>query len=300
MASADDLQLRVMALELVARGGKRLRPALLLLTATVGNARDMDRLLPAAAALELIHVASLYHDDVMDRAPLRRGSPSVNARWGNTMATLAGTYLFARACAVLSMLGPEANRIVAEATAELCAGQVRELENAYNVQMEEALHFDILAKKTATLFELPCRLGALLSGADEEHLQAAAEYGRSLGVAFQLTDDALDLTGEVDETGKATGTDVREGIYSLAVLRTLRRNDAVAAELRLVLSRACLSNTEVLKARRLVRDTGAVSEALDEARAYAARALAAARELPVGPARMSLIQLASYAVERSR
>jgi geranylgeranyl pyrophosphate synthase len=297
--AAEDLQLRVMALHLIEGGGKRLRPLLLLLAASFGRA-SRDRLLRAAAALELVHVASLYHDDVMDRAPLRRSAPSTNARWGNMSAALAGTYLFARASALLASLGDAANRLASEASVTLCIGQLREVENAFNPGLAEEEHLEILRQKTAALFELPCRLGALLAATSPDHAAALASYGRSLGLAFQLVDDALDLTAEAPALGKATGNDIREGVYSLAVLRALRRPDPPGPELRALLSLAKPGAGDLERTLHLVRESGAVAEVLELARHHAAAASAALEALPDGPARRSLVRLAESAPSRSR
>ena len=298
-ASAEDLQLRVMALHLIDGGGKRLRPLLLLLAASFGRA-PQDRLLRGAAALELLHVASLYHDDVMDRAPLRRSAPSTNARWGNTSAAVAGIYLFARAGSLLASLGDEANRLASEASVTLCRGQLQEVENAFNLELMEEEHLEILRQKTATLFELPCRLGALLAGASAGRAAALAGYGRSLGLAFQLVDDALDLTAQAPALGKATGNDLREGVYSLPVLRALHRPDALGRELRAILSLARPGEAELERALQLVRESGAVAEALALARAHADAAVAALQKLPDGPPRRSLVRLADSAPSRTR
>jgi len=295
-AAAEDLQLRAMAQQLLARGGKRLRPALLFLAASFGPGGAPVRLQAAAAALELFHVASLYHDDVMDRAPQRRHGASINARWGNQAATFAGTYLFARGSALLASLGRVPNRLASEAAVALCTGQLQEVENAYNSALSEADHLEILRRKTATLFELPCRLGAYLGQAPAAAAEALAAYGRHLGLAFQLADDALDLEGEAAETGKATHTDLREGVYSLAILRALQRPEA--AGLPDLLRKADLAEADIAAAIRLARQAGGVAEALDVARAQAGQARAALATLPDTPARQSLIHLAEYATTR--
>lgn len=294
---AQDLQLRVMALELIGRGGKRLRPTMLLLAGTLGDA-DRDELLRAAAAVELMHVASLYHDDIMDRAVLRRGEPSVNARWGNTMAAAAGTYLFARAITLVAGLGPVPDRLTADASVRLCTGQMLEMENAYDLDLTPERHLDVLARKTATLFELPCALGAHLGGVPSEWGAALAAYGHHLGIAFQLADDALDLTSTAEGLGKAAGNDLREGVYSLAVLLALRDEDSRTL-LRDLLARTSLGSAEVEEAVRCIRASGAVDEALAVARGHVEEASAVLEALPDVPARDSLRALATHAVART-
>jgi len=299
---ADDLQLRVVAVELVQRGGKRLRPALLLLSASIAGSdwpAGEAPLLNAAAALEMVHVASLYHDDVMDRAPLRRSGMSVNARWGNAVASLGGTYLFAKASGLFARLGDHANRLAGEAFVELCGGQLREVENAYNLALSEQEHLEILGSKTATLFELPCELGAYLAGLPIAATEALARYGHYLGIAFQIADDVLDITGSPGMTGKAAGTDLREGVYSLSVLHALRSDGAAAARIRELLARVHLEDGEIEEVVGLLRESGAVSHALATARTSVARALDALASVPAGDPRTSLERLAFYAMARS-
>ncbi|WP_052411839.1 polyprenyl synthetase family protein [Streptomyces sp. NRRL S-118] len=298
-ATADDPLLRMMAGHLLQRGGKRLRPALLVLSASYGTCRR-EQLLRAAAALELVHIASLYHDDVMDRAPTRRDGPSANARWGDELAALAGTYLFARASRLLVTLGDEPNRVAAEAFLDVCSGQLQEAENAYDTGLDEAEHLRILARKTATLFELPCRLGTQLSKAPPAYADALRSYGRSLGLAFQLTDDVLDLPGRGRGSGKSTGTDVREGVYCLTVLRAVRMGGDVGARLAALLGREDMTAEQVAEVYRLVESTDAGPAVLELARSHAAEALEALRVLPEGPPRESMENLARHVLTRSR
>ncbi|WP_116209641.1 polyprenyl synthetase family protein [Streptomyces olivoreticuli] len=296
--AADDALLRMMAGHLVQRGGKRLRPALLLLSASYGS-YQWTRLLRAAAALELVHIASLYHDDVMDRASTRRHGQSVNACWGNELAALTGTYLFARANSLLVSLGNEPHHVAARAFLELCTGQLQEVENVYNTDLTEAAHLEILARKTATLFELPCVLGALLSKAPRRCATALQAYGQHLGLAFQLTDDVLDLPGRGRRSGKPAGTDVREGVYCLAVLRAVRTGGAVAVRLKDLLGREDMTVEQVAEVYRLVESTDAGSAVLEVARSYAMRALEALQVLPEGPPRQSMENLARHVLIRS-
>jgi geranylgeranyl pyrophosphate synthase len=295
--AAEEPQLRQITLDLILQGGKRLRPSLLFLAAAYGQFLEVP-LLRAAAAQEMLHVASLCHDDVMDRAPTRRGGASINTRWGNGWATLAGTFLFARASALLASLGDTVNWQISQAVSELCTGQLQEVENSYNLELTEDEHLEILARKTATLFELPCRLGAHLSGASQAHTDALASYGHHLGLAFQLTDDVLDLSKETSQLGKATGTDLREGVYSLPVLRALRQQGATGERLRWLLERERLTEEDLREVLGLVHGSGVVAEAREVARERARRAQAALEVLPEGPARTSLFRLADYAATR--
>ena len=295
----DDPYVRDISTYLTARGGKRLRPALFFLASTFGDGRaDEELLMRAATALELLHVASLYHDDVMDRAPTRRHLPSANAQWGNVVASLGGTFLFTRAAALFTQLGPGPNTMCSDAILRISIGQMMEIEQAYNVNLTEQEHLDILARKTATLFELPLRLGAHLTGAPDGRVETLTAYGRQLGLAFQITDDALDLVGDESQLGKATASDLRAGVFSLSVLRALRRADC-GTSIRDLLQRLELSAGEISDAAQMIVESGVVDESLLTARRTAQEALALLDELPDGDSRRSLGNLAHHVVERT-
>jgi len=290
--------MQVLALYLISQGGKRLRPTLVFLGAGWGRWKP-DMLRRAAAALELIHVASLYHDDVMDRATLRRNVPSVNAKWGNSLAALGGTFLVARAIALLGELGSEINQLTSEASLRLATGQLTEVENAYNLDLTEELHLEILQRKTAALFELPLRLGALLSGAPSAVVNALAVYGRNLGLAFQLTDDLLDWTGKTQTLGKETATDIKEGVFSLALLRGLRRESDVREALRSILSKAALSDVDVQNVREIVSQAGLIASAAETAKAFARSAQKELGSIPCCRSSESLHRLAEFTLARN-
>ncbi|MBC8088242.1 MAG: polyprenyl synthetase family protein [Phycisphaerae bacterium] len=294
--TAEDAQLKVMALHLIRRGGKRLRPALLMLCGTYGESRD-QQLLQAAAALELMHVASLYHDDIMDRAPMRRGGVSTNARWGSPQAAFAGTWLFARACELWASFGAVPNELTSRMAVDLCRGQLNEMEHAFDTDAHEATHLNIIALKTGSLFALPCRLGAVLGGCSDQVTDALTRYGVALGLAFQLADDLLDLTADTAQIGKLAGKDLREGIYSLAVLHALRSPHESPA-LRDLLDRVAMGDDEVQQALGLLRESGAVDYARQRATQHAEDARAALTTLPPGDARDSLHALTYLAVNR--
>lgn len=297
--ASTDVTLHAMATALLRRGGKRIRPALLLLAAEFGSTFQRERLLDAAAALELFHLASLYHDDVMDRAAFRRHGPSVNADWGAPAAVVAGTYLVARATRLLATVDDGSGREAATAMVQLCGGQLLESENAFHTGLPEPDHLGIITRKTATLFELPCRLGALLADAPEEAVDALTGYGRDLGIAFQIADDALDVRGTAETLGKRPLSDVREGVYTLSVLRLLGRPGPAAARLRELLAVLGPTDAEVAEVASLVIGSGAVEEVLAEARTRAVAAQERLSGLPGGPALESLLQLADHAVSRT-
>ena len=291
-------ELREVVWHLLRRPGKRIRPALALLAASWGE-WDETALLNAAAAVEALHVGSLCHDDVIDRAETRRGAASVNERWGDEAAEVAGTYLFARAVASLSALGEVPGMLGSRAALDACAGEVHEAESAYDLDLDPQRHLEILTQKTATLFELPCRLGAEISGAAPEVAGSLASYGRYVGVAFQIADDALDLIGNPDDLGKGTGVDLREGIYTLPVLLTLRAPGPAVAELRSRLEQRALSDDDVAFAIATVRRGNAIHASMNLAQDLARRAAQALAGLQDGPARASLTSLAAGAAMRT-
>lgn len=294
---SDNVAMEEVALHLISLGGKRLRPTLLFL-AHGGEAAD-DTSLKAAASVELIHLASLYHDDVMDRAVLRRGVLTVNARWSNSVAALAGTYLFSRAGLLLSSLGDEELRLASEAATRLCVGQLREAENAYNPALSSIEHLDILSLKTASLFELSARLGTLRTARPAAAAEALADYGRHLGLAFQLYDDVMDLSGDPGAMGKHTGCDFRNGIYSFPILTLLEQKNSQAEKLRLLLQKRHMAASDIDEVLRLLRDSESLKSSLRKANAEAQAAQNAIEVLPAGAVRESLRALADYAVNRS-
>jgi heptaprenyl diphosphate synthase len=294
---AEDPGLRAIATHLVLQKGKRLRPALALLGGKFGSTPSEDSLMRASTALELLHAGSLYHDDVMDRAELRRHQPSANATWGNVLASIAGTYIMARATAELASLGTWVNNLASRALVKVSTGQMLEIEHAYDLDLTEHRLLNILSSKTATLFELPLRLGSFLAGASEEHVEALATYGREVGLAFQLVDDALDFTGEETAMGKQTGRDLRAGVYSLPVLIACGRADQ-GQQLRDLLEKLNLCDEDMNMATSLIRRSGAIEETLALARQKADNARASLDTLPDISARLSLHQFAEEVVTR--
>lgn len=284
---------------IVAGGGKRLRPTLLLLTA--GDALTNEArasAIDAAAAVELVHVASLYHDDVMDRADTRRGLESVNRRWGSPSATLIGTFIFARAMRLITGLGEEAAVLAGRQCAELCRGQLGEAENAFNTRLGVDEHLSILERKTGALFVLSAGLGAIIAERAAGERASIEAYCRHLGLAFQLRDDVLDYLGTTQSLGKRAGTDFREGNYTLPALLLLARSDATAHELQALLRLRVLSEEDIQHAVALITASGTVEETAGLARAKAEEAVSAADTLPGGSLLTSLRNLARLSVER--
>ncbi|GGZ53904.1 geranylgeranyl pyrophosphate synthase [Streptomyces subrutilus] len=205
------------AQHLVRAGGKRFRPLLVMLASRFGDPYAPG-IVPSAVVVELTHLATLYHDDVMDEADVRRGVDSANTRWGNSVAVLTGDFLFARASHILADLGPEAVRIQAEAFERLVTGQILETAGPRDGRDPVAHYLDVIAGKTGSLIAVSGRFGALMSGADESVVDILTQYGERLGTAFQLADDVLDIASDAHESGKTPGTDLREGIPTLPVL----------------------------------------------------------------------------------
>ena len=265
------------ASHLIGAGGKRIRPALALCAGYAADADGpvSDDVVTGAVAVELVHLGSLYHDDVIDEASTRRGVESVNHRWSNIVAILAGDFLLARASSLAASLGVEVAGILAATIGELCQGQVLELQRLYDVNRDEAAYFGSIAGKTASLMATACRIGAIVGGLDRPAVEALTDYGRHAGMIFQIVDDILDLTATDEELGKPSGLDLAEGIYTLPVIYALRSSP----ELKSLLGRP-LDPDGVAQGRALTCADGAVANALavaDEHAAQAARVLAEAK-----------------------
>jgi heptaprenyl diphosphate synthase len=259
---------------LLAAGGKRLRPVLALATATSGSKQASREDLLGAVAVELVHLASLYHDDVMDEATVRRNVESVNARFGNLVAIVAGDFLLARSAEIAAGLGTEIAGLLASTLGELCRGQVTEVHAAFQVGRSQDNYSEAIAGKTASLMATSCRIGALTGGLPRQQVEAFTSFGRSFGMIFQIRDDILDVVGTEAELGKPAGQDLAEGIYTLPVLMALA--DPVAGpELGPLLGHP-LDQPERDKARSIVAESGAIDDSVTVARHYADRARAAA------------------------
>jgi heptaprenyl diphosphate synthase len=280
-------------------GGKRFRATLVLLAAQFGNSRD-PRIVPAAVAIELTHLATLYHDDVMDEAAVRRGLPSANARWDNSVAILAGDFLFARASLILADLGSEAVRIQAETFARLVAGQIAETIGPQPGDDPLKHYLAVITEKTASLIATSGRFGAMFSGAPESvaaHITPACE---ALGIAYQLCDDILDVASESEQSGKTPGTDLREGVLTLPAVHALRSAGPGDARLVELLSRGELTDPALhAEALTLLRAHPAMEMARSDTRRWAERARNEILALPDVPARAAFEALCEYVVERT-
>ncbi len=284
------------ASHLMHAGGKRLRPLLTLIAAGVGPKPEAPELITAATVVELIHLATLYHDDVMDEADLRRGAMSANARWDNSIAILTGDFLFAHASRLVAGLGTEAVTIIAETFAELVTGQTRETVGVRPGGDPIAHHLQVLDEKTAALIDTCARYAGMFSGASPEDIRALRRYGRAVGVAFQLADDILDIAST--ESGKTPGTDLREGVATLPVLYTLADPDSDPRLVEL-LAGPIRTDTEVAEAVGLLRTSAGLDRARRTLADYAATASTELVTLPDGPARAALASLSHFVVART-
>lgn len=257
---------------LMKAGGKRLRPALVLVTSRAGEPGRTETDL-AAAAVELLHLASLYHDDVIDETKMRRGAPSVHSKWGNEIAILAGDFLFASGSLLGARAGAEAPAILARALADVCEGQIAETERVGDPSRSASQYVETIRRKTAALFRAACELGALTSGADDTVRQRVVDFGENLGLAFQVVDDLLDFVGDPRVTGKTPGTDLREGVFTLPVLIANQRDPAIAAELE-------PGKRELGRVLPMLESTGALDAAFDQARFYVDQASDSLSQLP--------------------
>ncbi|MBS41719.1 MAG: geranylgeranyl pyrophosphate synthase [Nocardioides sp.] len=287
------------AQHLLSAGGKRFRPLLVLLAAEVGEHPDSDAVVTAACVVELTHVGSLYHDDVMDEADLRRGADSANARWDNHVAILTGDFLFAKSSELTSLLGPDAVRIQAETFARLVEGQI--LETVPPAEGADPLkhHLDVVSGKTGSLIATSARYGARFGGASRDVEEALARYGEIVGTAFQISDDILDVMSESDVSGKTPGTDLREGVPTLPVLLAKASDDPADARLVELLEGDLDDDERLAEALGLLRAHGAI----DEARRYVVALATEAKELlavlPESPVREALETFADVVAVRS-
>lgn len=283
---------------LAAAGGKRFRPLLVLLASHFGDPAAPG-VIPAAVVVELTHLATLYHDDVMDEAPRRRGAPSANERFGNSVAILTGDYLFARASEILADLGPAAVRLQAQTFQRLCAGQIRETVGPPPGTDRIEHHLSVLADKTGSLIATSARFGAMLADADPAAEAALAQFGERIGIAFQLADDLVDITSPGSATGKTPGTDLREGVLTLAGMYALRSEDPADLRLHELLLRPLFDDEEHAEALGLLRAHQGVELARSEARRWSDLARASLQQLPAIPSREALHRLCDYVVQRT-
>ncbi|VWX58001.1 octaprenyl diphosphate synthase [Burkholderiales bacterium 8X] len=282
---------------IISAGGKRLRPALLLLTAGALGVEGAQKF-NLASVIEFIHTATLLHDDVVDESTLRRGRPTANESFGNAASVLVGDFLYSRAFQMmLDANNPRVMEILAEATNVIAEGEVLQLMNMHDPSLDEEAYLRVIRSKTAKLFEASTRLAAVLAGAAAPVENACAEYGQALGTAFQVIDDVLDYAGEALETGKNVGDDLREGKTTLPLIFAMQRGSAQEADL----IRAAIQAGDTSRLAEIVgivRATGALDATRAAAAAEAQRAIDALRDFPANPHTSGLLQLAAQLLER--
>jgi heptaprenyl diphosphate synthase len=287
------------SLHLIDAGGKRFRPLFTLLSAQFGPRPDSHEVITAAAVVELIHLATLYHDDVMDSATMRRGAESANSRWDNTVAILTGDFLFAHASRLVADLGPDAVRIIAETFAELVTGQMRETRGPRPDEDPVQHYLAVIAEKTGSLIATSGRYGGMFSGCPPEHVESLHRFGATIGTAFQISDDVIDIASASDSSGKTPGTDLREGVHTLPMLYALQGSGADADRLRVLLARPITDDAEVDEALELLRAGSGLARARDVLADQAAAARAELDKLPACSASEALASLTTYVIDRT-
>jgi heptaprenyl diphosphate synthase len=286
------------ARHLVAAGGKRLRPLLTLLASNYGD-KNKFGIIESAVVCELTHVATLYHDDVMDEAPLRRGVESANNRWGNTVAILTGDYLFAKVSALLADIGPEAVRLQASTFERLVIGQIMETQGPRNGEDPLEHYLQVVADKTGSLIAASARFGAMVSGAPTDIKETLTVFGEKIGIAFQLADDVIDIASESFESGKTPGTDLREGVPTLVTLNVMKSTKREDKDLIKLLKSPIKDEKTVKQVLKTLRTHDALSESREQLLGIARDARSALGPLPVNDVTGALFSLCDAIVDRS-
>ena len=277
-----DAYLTELASHLIVAGGKRLRPVMTIAAAQVGSKAEVSEdVIQGAIACELVHLGSLYHDDVMDESTMRRGVDTVNAKWGNLQAIVAGDFLLARASGIAALLGNEIAGLLARTIAQLCEGQIEELQHTYSVARSVPSYLVSIEGKTASLFATSARIGALVAGHDADVVDALTNHGTAFGMVFQIVDDILDVIATDAELGKRAGHDMEEGVYTLPVLLTLSQKSSDSDELRSFLGKP-LSQTERERALAIVRAHSGIQSAIESANNYVHMAETECDRMPQG------------------
>ena len=282
---------------LIVAGGKRFRPLITILGALVGNGLN-EKVIKAAAVCELTHLATLYHDDVMDEAPLRRGVESANSRWGNSVAILTGDYLFAKMSQILAELGPEAVKLQADTFERLVIGQILETQGPSAGSDPLEHYLQVVADKTGSLIATSLRFGAMFAGCNAAEIETLTLFGEKIGIAFQLADDIIDIASDSAESGKTPGTDLREGIPTLVTLNAMKSSDPKDASLKLALSGPIKSESEVQWVISELRSHAAMAESQKQLQSIAKEARSALANLPIGDASAALFSLCDLVIDR--
>lgn len=291
----DDVLLSEVSRHLMNAGGKRIRPVLAITSAAAGGAEINRDVLLSGIAVELVHLGSLYHDDVMDDATDRRNVESVNYRWGNLIAIVAGDYLLAKAAGIAARLGQEIAELLANTLGDLCAGQILEAQTAFSLTRTDDSYFKAISGKTASLMATACRIGALAANLDRDYTDIVTKIGRNLGMVFQIRDDILDLVATAEVLGKKPAQDLIEGIYTLPVIEAL--NSPYGAELESLLSRT-MDDSSVDKAVKIILSSGGISMAWSKAQHFAQESLANSAQLD-SPIATELGAMAKFLLDKT-
>jgi len=276
---------------IIRSGGKRLRPRVLLLSYKAAGGEDLSRAVPLAVAVELLHTASLIHDDINDRSDTRRGQATVNMQWGDSLALLTGDFIFIKLLSLITTFDSRVIRILADSCLDLVEGETLQVLSLGDTEMSEETYLSIVGQKTASLFSACAELGAIVAEGPERYVRVLGKYGFNLGIAFQIRDDTLDLVGQRDRLGKPVASDLEQRKMSLATLFALRKMEG---------AREVLFSSDTDQALQLLRDSGAVQYAMQKAGEYAGRAKRALAILPDSEAKERLTELADFAVIRDQ
>jgi len=281
---------------LCVRSGKMIRPGLVLLAGRCCGQTTTDHL-KAAAVVEMIHTATLLHDDVIDDGQRRRGAPTINSLCGNESAVLLGDFVLSRVFKMAADFTPEVAKVIAQTAVRVCEGELRQVLQKRNWQLDEAEYIDIITEKSAAFFSGCCQLGAMLAGASQERIEALSRYGLDAGIAFQITDDVLDITGDERQMGKAAQNDFDTSKLTLAAIHLLAHTDKARRQtVQAMLESPAESKAELA---HLLQFHGSLDYARRQARSYVAKALHALNPLPQGPAKEALGEIAQFMVDRT-
>lgn len=295
--ATSDAMLDEVSTHLLRAGGKRIRPALVLLTSKFPGVK-LERAIPVAVAVELIHMATLVHDDVVDKATVRRGLPTVNAKWSNQISVLTGDYLFAKAFSILAQTGnPRVVQIMADVVYEMSRGEIAQIASYFQSGQSEAQYYERIAQKTGYLIAECCRLGAIVAGASEQQVQALYDYGMGVGLSFQIADDLLDFHGSAAKVGKPVCGDLKTGILTMPVIHALSHSPH-ADRLHALIETRNVTDADVEWVKTVLHEAGSFTYAREKADMHLAQAVAALGEATSLETRESLHVLADFVINR--
>jgi heptaprenyl diphosphate synthase len=295
--ATSDAVLNEVSTHLLRAGGKRIRPALVLLASKFPGSQ-LQQVIPVAVAVELIHQASLVHDDVVDKADLRRGKPTVNARWSNQVSVLSGDYLFAKSFSLLGQTGnPRLVKIMADVVYEMSRGELAQMASYFDVNQSEDQYYVRIAQKTGYLIAECCRVGAIVAGAEAAQVQALYNYGMGVGLSFQIADDLLDFHGSAAKVGKPVCGDLKEGILTLPVIHALKHSPH-AAELQAMIETRSISDADIVRVKEILEAAGSFTYAREKADEHLARAVAELDKVPELTTCSGLQVLANFVINR--